>query len=64
MDLQPYGDLQRGIKAVRGTARYELLSGQLAGTGVPAETVGDGGCLATVGCAFAQSGHIRSLTAS
>lgn len=44
MDLVPYGDLHRDIKAVRGTARYEILSGHMDGTGLPAATVGDGGC--------------------
>lgn len=42
MDLVPYGDLHRDIKAVHGTARYELLSGHLDGTGLPAATVGNG----------------------
>ncbi len=43
MVLRPHGDLRRDIKAVRGTARYEMLSsGHLTGTRVPARTRGKG----------------------
>ncbi len=44
MVLRPDGDLLRDIKAVRGTARYMLLSGHLKGTGVPTRTRGKGTC--------------------
>lgn len=42
MVLRPNVDLRRDIKAVRGTVRYEMLSGHLNGTGLPASTRGNG----------------------
>ncbi len=56
MVLRPHGDLRRDIKAVRGTVRYELLSGHLQGTGVPSRTRGTGAFV--VGSALEPRCHL------